>query len=109
VSKHIERAVVGICHSVKYGKTPPEIHLLAAYLEYLRQCRNHEDQEKKLQAEKDRLIQDAVLKFRRDTAFLRESYTWDWCPIWWVVSQANVFRKLPPVPWRHDGKSFMEE
>ena len=111
VSKAVGRAVSSLCRSVKYGQVPPDIELMATYLQYVQdleqyteKCRTYAEE---LRSEQERLVQDAMVDFRHQTRLKREAYVWDWCPIWTIVSENKyVFEKLPPLPWCHDGKSW---
>jgi hypothetical protein len=81
---------------------------MASYLQYNHEARMYEEKKRasasQLRAEQKRVVFDAVAEFRERTKFRREAILWDWCPIWFVVTEnASMMQRLPPLPWCHDG------
>ena len=80
---------------------------------YIDYCIKHQEWEQACNAfeEKRNKARLAVLHasqvaWAKIAAERTEAIQWDWCPIWWVLmSQPVILGKLPPQPWRHDGKS----
>jgi hypothetical protein len=82
---------------------------------YIDYCKKHQEweqacksfEEKRSKARLD-VLQKSQDEWAKIAAERIEAIKWDWCPIWWVLKSQPVIRgKMPPQPWRHDGKSSL--
>lgn len=109
VIQAVSLALDELVFSVEEGTAYGDLQALGRYIQWSIDFRAYEsalDQHRvEIRNAEIRRATLATARFRDMNGRLYEEVLWDWSPLWRILSSdEDLLRKMPPMPWCHDGK-----